>query len=390
MSTKAETTENTEPQVFDLPENHEPFTDKYFLRSKQILESEDLNPEISMKVFARGEGPVAGLEEARAIVEEYAETSEIELYRTQKDEFETKEPLMVLKGPAQELIELETMYLGAVSHGLTEAHPEHETVDPEEFGENVGEVTEIYDVPLLEFGARHYHWSDTEELARAAYDNGAVATSTDAGAATFGEEGVGTTPHALTIILGEEYGREKATRKTAELFDEHMPGEIPRTTLVDTWNREIDDALETSEYFEGRDVDYGFRVDTCGENIAQGGVPEKTGAGAYETGSGVRIESVKALKDALLEHGYDDADIVLSSGFGNPEKAEAFHQANVDYENETGHRLFDAVGAGAFVDGVHATADIYEVNGQEYAKVGREVDSDAMDDFIDRQMERVV
>jgi nicotinate phosphoribosyltransferase len=390
MSTTRQNTAQNSGQGFDLPENHEPFTDKYFLRSSQILEEEGLDPEIAVKVFARGEGPVAGLDEAQAIIEEYSDTSEIEAYATRNQEFETKDPLMVLKGPAQELVELETMYLGAISHGLTEAHPEHDTVDPEEFGENVGEVAEIYDVPLLEFGARHYHWSDTEDLARAAYENGATATSTDVGAATFGEEGIGTTPHALTIMLAEEYGEENATRKTAQLFDRNMPEEIPRITLVDTWNREIDDALETAEYFEGRDVDYGFRVDTCGENIAQGGVPEDPEAGPYETGTGVRIESVKALKDALLDNGYEDAQIVLSSGFGNPEKAEAFHQANVEYEDETGHRLFDSVGAGAFANGIHATADIYEVNGEEYSKVGREVDSEAMDEYIEQQMERVI
>ena len=375
---------------FELPENHEPFTDKYFLRSKEILEQEGLNPEVAVKVFARGEGEIAGIDEAVAIVDEYSESDETELHVTEANEFQTKDPLMVLKGPAQDIVDMETMYLGALSHGLTEAHPEHETVDPEEFGEAVGKVTDIYDVPLLEFGARHYHWSDTADLAREAYENGAVATSTDVGAATFGEEGIGTTPHALTIMLGEEYGREDATRKTAELFDEHMDEDIPRTTLVDTWNQEIDDALETAEYFEGREVDYGFRVDTCGENIAQGGREFDPEADAYETGSGVRIESVKALKDALLKNGYDDADIVLSSGFGNPEKAEAFHQANVEYKEEHGERLFDAVGAGAFSDGIHATADIYEINGEEFSKVGREVDADEMDEYVENQMRQVI
>ena len=375
---------------FDLPENHERFTDKYFMRSREILDQEGLNPEVAVKVFARGEGEVAGLEEATAIIDKYSESEDTELYVTEAEEFETKDPLMVLKGPAQDVIDLETMYLGALSNGLTEAHPEHETVDPEEFGEAVGEVTDIYDVPLLEFGARHYHWTDTADLARAAYDNGAVATSTDVGAATFGEEGVGTTPHALTIILAAKYGREDATRKTAELFDEHMDEEIPRTTLVDTWNREIDDALETAEYFEDRDVEYGFRVDTCGENTAQGGRPEDPEAGPYETGTGVRIESVRALKDALLENGYDDAEIVLSSGFGNPEKAEAFHRANIEYQKEHGEKLFDAVGAGAFSGGIHATADIYEVDGEEFSKVGREVDAEAMDEYIENQMRQVI
>mgnify|MGYP006275021063 CR=1 FL=1 len=381
---------STTPQTeFDLPQNHEPFTDKYFSRTNQVLEGEGLNPEIGMKVFARGEGPVTGLEEAEAIIDKYSGPG-IELYVTEADEFETKDPLMVLKGPAQDIVDLETMYLGALSHGLTEAHPDYETVNVQEFGEAVGEVSEIYDVPLLEFGARHYHWSDTADLARAAYENGAVATSTDIGAATFGEEGIGTTPHALTIMLGEEHRRENATRKTAELFHKHMPEEIPRITLVDTWNQEIDDALETADFFEDKDVKYGFRVDTCGENIAQGGREFNPDAPDYHTGKGVRVEPVKALKSALLENGYDDAQLVLSSGFGNPEKAEAFHRANLEYRENNGENLFDAVGAGSFSDGIHATADIYEVNGQPMSKAGREVNPGKIDNYIEAQMKQVI
>jgi len=381
----------TKHEKFNLPENHEPFTDKYFLRSKEILENEGLNPEIAVKVFARGNGEVAGLEEAEAIIDKYSESSDTELYITEAETFETKDPLMVLKGPAQDVIDLETMYLGALSHGLTDTHPDYETVDAQEFGETVREVTEIYDVPLLEFGARHYHWSDTADLAQAAYENGAVATSTDIGAETFGEEGVGTTPHALTIILGEEYGREQATKKTGELFHRNMPESIPRTVLVDTWNQEIDDALEVAKYFEDQGVEnYGFRVDTCGENLAQGGQPFDPGAEPYETGKGVRIESVKALKDRLIDEGFEDADIVLSSGFGNPEKAEAFHKANKRYEEEHETLLFDAVGAGSFSNGIHATADIYEVNGEAMAKKGREVNPGKIDEFVENQMRQVI
>ena len=115
------TTQQT--KKFDLPENHEPFTDKYFLRSKDILKQENLNPEIAVKIFARGEGEIAGIDEATAIVDKYSENDETELHVTEADEFETKDPLMVLKGPAQDIVDIETMYLGALSHGLTETTP---------------------------------------------------------------------------------------------------------------------------------------------------------------------------------------------------------------------------------------------------------------------------
>ena len=39
-----------------LPEKHEPFTDKYFLRSKEILQKDNINPIVRYRVFARKAG----------------------------------------------------------------------------------------------------------------------------------------------------------------------------------------------------------------------------------------------------------------------------------------------------------------------------------------------
>lgn len=387
----------------ELPATHEPYTDKYFLRTNDILQEDDINPDVSIKVFARGEGPIEGIDETLDVFETYADTDAIDVWATEKDSFETKEPLLQIEGPIQDVVELETMYLGVLSHHLTEAHPDHEPPDPDTFEQNVSEAVAIYDevdVPLLYFGARHYHPRQDKELAGAALEGGAVQTSTDIGSSNIDEDGVGTTPHILTLTLASEYGDDEATVRTADLFDQYMDDDIPRTTLVDTFNNEIEDALAICDLFEqryGDDWTHKFRVDTCGENVMQGGEPFDPDAQPYETGTGVRISGVKELRDTLIEEGYgENTEIILSSGFGDTEKARAFVDAHKDYQEETEERfdeaydLFHGIGAGAFEDGIHATADMYAADGEPMYKTGREVDIEAMDQYQEEHMEKVI
>ncbi len=396
-----------------LPDDHKPYTDKYFLRSQQILEAAGINPTVGIKEFARGTGPVAGIDETVDVFERYAPDLDEDgaVWATEKDRFETKDPLMVIEAPIQDVIDLETMYLGVHSHHLTDAHPDYDVPDPDTFGEQVKAATEIYDearradggtgIPLLYFGARHYHPLQDNELAAAALENGAVQTSTDVGSSNIGEDGVGTTPHILTLALASEYGKENATRKTAELFDTYMPDDIPRVTLVDTFNREIDDALAVCEAMEeryGDEWEHSFRVDTCGENVAQGAenydlddIFAGIDLGDYAEGSGVRVAGVAALRDTLIDEGYgDNTDIVLSSGMGDPEKAAAFVNAQNTYVAETGYDLFKAVGAGSFADGVHCTADMYLADGNLLYKDGRAVDLDDLETYREEHMEQVI
>lgn len=405
---------DTQPDT-GLPETHKQYTDKYFLKSRQILESADINPHVAIKVFARGTGPVPreSLDAAVDVIETYTDDFAADgggVWVTEEQEFDTKDPLMVIEGPVQDVIELETMYLGVLSHHLTEAHPDHDLPTPDEFGENVAAAVNVYKeaqrangttgMPLLYFGARHYHPLMDKELAGAALDAGAVQTSTDIGSSNIGLEGTGTTPHILALSIASEHGKDDATRKMAEMYDMHIEDEVG-TTLVDTFNQEIDDALAVCAYFDETYGDgnwhHNFRVDTCGENVAQGAEEydmsmfDDVELGEYGTGTGVRVAGVAALRDALIEHGYgDNTDVFLSSGMGNREKAEAFVNAQNAYVKETGYDLFAGVGAGAFLDGVHGTADIYATDGEPMYKTGRAVDLNEMETYKHEHMEQVL
>ncbi len=364
-------------KVRDLPESHVPYTDKYFLRTNEILKKEDINPNISMKIFTRGKGPTAGLDEAVEILYKYSqlEKQKGKTWITKKKYFSNTEPLMIIKGPAQSFAELETMYLGVLSSAISEAVG----IDPPDLiqiTEKLKRLKSIYqDIPIIYFGARHYHWSLDKEIAGAALKGGAVQTSTDIGSSNIGQKGAGTTPHLLTIILASIYGIENATPKTAELFDKHMPPEVPRVTLVDTFNRELTDSLTVARYFGKRKNS--FRIDTCGENIGEGGSlynGKKTADPGFKTGTGVTIELAENVRNNLVKNGYgENTEIFLSSSFGNESKARAFVNANKKYKEKTGYNLFSGVGIGEISSARFCTADIFEVDGRPLAKTGREI-----------------
>ena len=283
---------------------------------------------------------------------------------------------MIIKGPAQSFIELETMYLGVLSHNLTEAVG-ISAPKPAEIKEKLQKLKDIYqDIPIVYFGARHYHWSLDKMIAGAALEGGAVQTSSDIGSSNVGLKGVGTTPHALTLILASTYGKTQATLETAYLFDKHMPEEIPRVTLVDTFNRELTDSLMVAKYFGKRNN--GFRIDTCGENIGEGGLYNrgKHRDPTFKKGTGVTIELARNLRNNLVKNGFGEyTNVFLSSSFGNEDKAKAFVQANELYKQETGFSLFEGVGIGEVSKARFCTADIFEVDGKSMYKTGRPVEN---------------
>ncbi|MCP5105784.1 MAG: nicotinate phosphoribosyltransferase [bacterium] len=367
-----------------LPQSHVPYTDKYFLRTNEILKKENISPRISMKIFSRGDGPVAGLDEAVEILTTYTRLREQEgeVWITGKERFAGSEPLMIIKGPVQSFIELETMYLGVLSSAISEALG-IDSPDSDQITRKLKRLKAIYqDIPIIYFGARHYHWSLDKTIAAAAISGGAVQTSTDAGSSNIGLEGAGTTPHLLTIVLASIYGKENATLETARLFDKHMPTEVPRVTLVDTFNREITDTLLTARYFGKRKNS--FRLDTCGENIGEGGSlykwaaptaqeKQKASDPEFKTGTGVTIELAVNVRNSLVENGFGpNTDIFLSSGFGNEDKARAFVNAHYEYKEKTGYNLFSGVGIGEISAARFCTADIFEVDDHPLAKTGRE------------------
>ena len=144
-------------------------------------------------------------------------------------------------------------------------------------------------------------------------------------------------PHTLPLILGD-------TVRAIRSFDRHMPQEVPRVAIVDTFRDETEEALNVSRAL--RERLRGVRVDT----------PRERG--------GVSIELVKELRARLDMEGFRHVEIFVSGGF-NPERISRFVEAKAPV---------DAFSVGSYISNAPPndfTADIHEVDGNPIAKRGR-------------------
>ncbi len=347
-----------------LPESSRPYTDKYFLRANEILQKEGLNPFIKGQIFIRkGPGEVFGIEEALAILDKYSNLKNNggSVYaKKDGDKYSPLEPVMFINARVQDIMGLETMYLGVIAAQTTRFNESVKSVNLDQVRNTVkAVVAAAQGRPVSYFGARHWDFREDAAIAQAAFEGGASSASTDIGARTAGMEGVGTIPHALENVFALYYGADRAVVEATKAFDRHIDPKVPRVALIDYNNREIDDSVNTAKALNGRLS--AVRVDTCGENIAQGSVPSLTSPEAaqwrakglplpdakdpdarYWTGHGVTITGVYNLRKALDQAGFSEVKIVLTSGFGNPKKVDAFVRA----EEMLGVRLFDALGVG--------------------------------------------
>jgi nicotinate phosphoribosyltransferase len=341
---------------------------------------------------------------------------------------DNKETVMVLEGRIQDMIGLETMYLGVIAGETTLANGGSEP-DLQSVEAKMREIVDLVDGrDVFYMGARHWRYDTDRALATAAFAGGAAGTSTDIGAEVVGKKGMGTIPHALENIMAWKHGADRAVVEATKAFNEAMDPAIPRIALIDYNNREISDSLTTAAELKG-DLS-GVRVDTCGENIAQGAIPheavlnyllsavaeenvslekieelaESNAPGSFDVqevhrwietataivdsgleiaqedmkywvGTGVTISGVYALRQALDSVGREDVDIILSSGFGKAEKVQAFINAEELLDTD----LFDALGVGGLYEARMSTMDIVAVADQiedldssPFSKVGRD------------------
>jgi nicotinate phosphoribosyltransferase len=342
-----------------LPKDHHPYTDKYFVRARQILAADGMNPIVRYQIFLRGEAMrVFGINEAIAVIDKYTPLRQNggQIWAIPEgakiNESDPKEPVMVLEGHIQDLIEAETMYLGAISAASSQK------VNIRALEASARDIVEAAGgIPVTYFGARHFHYTLDSTIASLCHEAGMASTSTDIGGHAWGAKGTGTIPHALVVAYN-------STKEAAMAFDRHMPKEIPRIALIDTFNREVEDSIETADALDGKLS--AVRIDTCGENISQfaDAVPLSELEGlnwTYKTGRGVTISAVWALRRMLDMQGHEGVGIFVSSGF-EAKKTKAFADANRAYQQKYGHPLISGIGSGSLGAYLNfATSDIVGV-----------------------------
>lgn len=272
-------------------------TDIYFSRTKKILKEEGISDRNVVAEVTTGKLPkdwnwavFCGVEEVARLYE----SCPVNIWTVPEgclfkplDYRGRRMPLIVIEGPYGEFCNLETPMLGL-------------TCQSSGIATKAARVRKAAaDKLVIAFGIRRMHPAISPMLDRAAYIGGCDGVSSIAGAEIIGEKPIGTMPHGLIIAMRDQVKAWKA-------FDRHMPSDVPRIALVDTYSDEKIEALKASDALAER-LD-GIRLDT--PSSRKGDFPEL----------------IREIRWELDIRGYEKVDIVVSGGldeYNIPELLEA-------------------------------------------------------------------
>jgi nicotinate phosphoribosyltransferase len=334
-----------DPDIFNLPVAKMRagyYSDKYFVRAREILLADRYRPRVTMQVFGKAQAFLGGVDEALAILKLCAiEWPELEVHALHEgDEIEPWETVLLIEGPYDAFAHLETLYLGALSRRTR-------------VGTNTRRVVEAAaPKEVMFFPARHDHWLVQTGDGYAAHVAGAIGVSTDAQASWWGSQGVGTVPHALIAAYGGD--TVLATRK----FAERIGPEVRLISLVDFENDCVRTSVEVARALGDRL--YGVRLDTS-EMLVDRSLWDQMGT--FKP-TGVNPQLVWNVRRALDQAGFPVVKIVVSGGF-TVEKIRDFERERVPVDGY-------GVGSSLFQGRFDFTADVVLVDGKPRAKVGRE------------------
>jgi len=331
------------PKIFNIPVEkirNGYFSDKYFVRTKEVLEKDHRHVRVLMQVFCRKEAVLCGMDEAIAILKLGAVNPENLRIKAlhDGDRIRPLDTVMTIEGDYSTFAHLETVYLGVLARGTAVATAVRRMVDAAEGR------------PVLFFPARFDHYKVQETDGYAAFISGAINVSTDAQGSLWGGEGIGTIPHGLIAAYGGD------TVRAAKAFDKYMFKDISRIVLVDFQNDCIRTSLEVAKVL-GKKL-WGVRFDTASD------LRDKSVKGRGKNSYGVSPELCRKARKAFDAAGFSHIKIIISGGF-DEEKIRHFVKINVP---------FDAVGIGSalFREKIDFTADVVMVEGKPCAKVGRQ------------------
>ncbi len=300
--------------------------DVYFLRARDVLEAEGLNPQVVMEVFARRPARLCGMREAEELLRQALAGTDSAVHRLPEgSSFAPKEPVLQIQGPYLTFGRFETALLGTLASETGWATAAAEC------------VVAASGIPTVHFGARHVHPDVSHRLEYAAVVGGCAGCATPGGARLVGKEPSGTMPHALILLYGD-------TLAAARAFDRHVDRQVHRLVLVDTFRDEAEESIRVAEALDDL---WGVRLDT----------PSELG--------GVTPDLVTRVRDGLDQAGHGQVKILVSGGM-TPDRITAFVEASSPV---------DGFGVGSHISGARAvdfTADLKEVEGQAVAKRGRQ------------------
>jgi len=308
-------------------------TDIYFSRTKQIIEAKKLDRLNALAEVTSGKlpggwpwGVLCGIEEIAHLfegvpVDVYAMPEGSIFYPA--DYRGVREPVMFIDGPYGDYCLLETPMLGLICQASGAAS-------------RAARIKRVAgEKAVVAFGIRRMHPALSPMLDRAAYIGGFDGVSSLKGAEIIGEKPMGTMPHALMIMFGDQV-------KAWRAFDEIISPDVPRVALVDTYYDEKIESIMAAEALKDRL--YGVRLDTPGSR------------------KGNFVEIIREVRWELDVRGYKNVKIFVSGGL-DEEKVKVLGEAGAE-----------AFGVGTAVSNaptVNFAMDIIGLEGRLVAKRGK-------------------
>jgi nicotinate phosphoribosyltransferase len=339
--------ERVPPERFQLPVERLRdgyYSDKYFVRTRDVLAGAGRDPRVLMQVFQKQAAWLGGSDEAIAVLtlcltRGYRwEDLDVRALRD-GDRVEPRETVMTIEGPYLAFAHLETVYLGILARRTRVATNTRLVVEA------------AWPRPVMFFPARFDHWLVQTGDGYAAHIAGAIGVSTDAQASWWGSSGIGTVPHAMIAAFGGD--TVAATRALAD----QMPADAQIITLVDFDNDCVATSLAVARALGPRL--HAVRLDTSESMVDRSVVPQM---GDFDP-RGVNPQLVRNVRAALDAAGFEYVRIAVSGGF-DPEKIRRFERERVPVDSY-------GVGSSLFAGNFDFTADIVTVDGRPVSKQGR-------------------
>ncbi|MEX0761089.1 MAG: nicotinate phosphoribosyltransferase [Dehalococcoidia bacterium] len=300
--------------------------DIYLHRTLTILRNEGINPEVVMEFTAERDGTFCGITEVKSLLGRVLPETGREVWALEEGaSVSAGEVSLRVRAPYASFGLYETAICGTLASCTGWATAARECV---EAGNGI---------PVVAFGARHVHPSIVGVMDYAAVVGRCASSSSLLGGRLTGLTPSGTMPHSLVLLVGD-------TVRAVQAFDRHMPPEVPRVALVDTFKDEAEESIEVAKAL--RERLRGVRLDT----------PRERG--------GVTPDLVHEVRARLDQAGYNHVDIFVSGGI-TPDRIREFVEAEAPVSVfAVGYHI-----AGA--PPVSFTADIKEIDGRNVAKRGR-------------------
>ena len=341
------TSDRLDPEIFQLPVEKMRagyYSDKYFVRAREVLANSGLDPVVTMQVFQKTEAFVAGTDEAIAILKlcltDGYSFSDLEVSSLHDgDRARPWETVMHITGPYAAFSHLETLYVGVLARRTRIATNTRAVVEA------------AWPRPIMFFPARHDHWMVQTGDGWAAHVAGAIGVSTDAQASWWGSEGMGTVPHALIAAFGGD------TVGATQAFADAMSDDVRVIALVDFDNDCVGTSLAVARKL-GQKL-WGVRLDTSAALVDKSLDEEM---GDFDP-RGVNPRLVEHVRTALDAEGFQHVKIVVSGGF-SVKKIQYFEASGVPVDSY-------GVGSALVRGNCDYTADVVLRGDEPAAKVGR-------------------